>query len=218
MTLEYADLVNKVRFCANFSFSRWGDGEWHCILKPGTGANCDGHKYFSSLSQALSHVLMAKPPYILGMQPLALRVNAQEIHAYLKDRKLKFEWVNADVLHRANIDGKLGDLLEALSTRSCVLVGPERLKPIADKLNATLVQVPVHNAWTAYEGVLTALERLAAKDEVILYCSGMMSNVLIHDIWSLYRDSVTQIDCGSVFDPLCGLATRSYHKKLLVAK
>jgi len=40
--------------------------------------------------------------------------------------------------------------------------------------------------------------------------------VLIDDLWNIYKDTITQIDCGSLFDPYVGRKTRTYHKNLEV--
>lgn len=42
-----------------------------------------------------------------------------------------------------------------------------------------------------------------------------MSNVLIDTLYQKFNDSITQIDCGSLFDPHVGIISRCYHRNLV---
>ena len=70
-----------------FSFARYGDGEWNCILSPNDQkGNCDGHKYFKDLSTSLKKLLICKPKYYLGMQNFALSLKGNEINYFLEKK------------------------------------------------------------------------------------------------------------------------------------
>ena len=199
----------------NFSFSRWGDGEFGCLLHPSARRNRDGHQYFETLSEALKEVLLSRPEYLLGMQPKAIRDMGEEINKWMDENKLSFDWINADILHNASRHDEMNDFCKALKQRRCIFVAPERLKKIAMKIGRGMVRVPLIDCWKWYRQIYTDICDLIEKDTVILYCAGMTSNVLIHHIWNDYKDTVSQIDCGSVFDPYCGLKTRQYHSEIL---
>lgn len=200
----------------NFSFSRWGDGEWKALLHPGAGHNCDGHDYFPSLGAALAEVLESHPRYLLGMQSFAQKRMGDEINTWLAQRKLTdLVWCDSDILHRSSIKDELGAFMGALRQRRNVLVGPARLQPIAAALKAELVEIPLYNAWESYAPTHSQIVRHLEEDTVVLYCAGMTSNVHIDHLWGEYADWVTQIDIGSLFDPFCGIASRSYHQAII---
>jgi hypothetical protein len=209
------DMTAALRKEENFSFSRWGDGEWKALLHPGSGHNCDGHEYFPTLSTALQRVLLSQPPYVLGIQSFALRRWGDEINAWLEANQLRFDWVDADTLHRASIKDELADFMAALQTRRVVLVAPQRLEPMARRFKAPLVEVPLINAWTACRSIEDGLREYLKPHTVVIYCAGMTANVLIDNLWVTERDSITQLDIGSLFDPFCGFQTRSYHSKII---
>ena len=112
--MTYQDLIYKLQTGERFDFSRWGDGEWACLLQSRPGkANCDGHKYFRDLGEALKGVLASSPKYYIGLQSLAHRLYTEDIDAMTAAHNLK--WCQANILHRANQKGRIGDLFEVLN-------------------------------------------------------------------------------------------------------
>lgn len=207
--MNYDQLIEKMREGERFSFSRWGDGEWACLLEKRPGkANCDGHKYFPSLGKALRDVLKDTPPYVLGLQNLANRMFAEDIKHYTLEYSLN--WSAADILHKASKNGRLFEFVDSTPDNT-LLVGPQHLKEFADANDWYYLNVPSLDCWMSYEEIRTELNALVPlKDWTILYCASMMSNVLIHE----FHGKATQIDCGSVFDPYGGKVSRTYMKGL----
>jgi len=175
----------------------------------------------SRLEETLSSPADEPPPIYMGLQPLSVSHMHNKIAPYLEG----IEWFDADSLHNASIDGRLGEFVDALTSkrRPIILVGPEHLesltfiKPVRtftsmDAGNDIQILVPDKNCWTHYEQVKELLSQCISPRCVVLYCCSMMAEVLIHDFATV--KNITQIDCGSVFDPYCGKDSRSYHKKL----
>ena len=108
--------------------------------------------------------------------------------------------------------GVIGWMMKACESRELILVGPKHLDRMFD---AGFIGVPDRNAWLDYKRVRSDLvDRLAAMIKpVVLFCAGMMSNVLIDDLSK--EDGVTLIDCGSVFDPYVGVCSRKYHAGIM---
>lgn len=210
-------------------FSRWGDGEWTAVLdKRKNGANCDGHKYFDDLRQALSGVLRGRVPasgHIHGMQPLALRLFEQSILEFLKGCDSTTDWHDADVFHRASIEGRIQDVFRAVRTCRTILVGPGYLGNWASSPEtlgiADFIEVRSRDCWLDRRETLSricgALERLAGvgRSLVALSCS-MMAEVLIDDLSRVFPDRHLFVDFGSLWDPYAGHQTRKYHKELVV--
>lgn len=203
--MTYLQLIGKLERNEPFSFSRFGDGEFNCMFGK-CGANCDGHQYYTDLGERLNEA-WNDPKGIIAVQRLGYEM--------YKDR-LEGEYADADILHRASIKGELDLFLEVLKSRKqdIILVAPERLK------NAipcrTFIEVPLKNAWLEYEHTLERIRFHVNKYDIVLYCCGMMAEVLIHDMFNFEPvvDKFTQIDLGSVLDPYVGVNSRTYHKKL----
>lgn len=204
-------ILHNLKNNVNFSYARYGDGEWNCILqkKPG-GQNCDGHQYFDDLGLSLRRILESRPNYYLGLQRLATEQNEgnKEFDWLVALNK----WTDNEIMHRASIKGKMRDFFDAILKRRVILVGNESLKNVPFKFDV-FIEIPGKNCWEVYDNVRQAIAGEIECSDVILYCASMMSEVLI-DAFS--KCDVTQIDCGSVFDPYVGKQTRSYHKNLLI--
>ena len=213
--LTYNDILRKLREGEQFSFSRWGDGEWNAVLGR-SGENCDGHKYFPDMGQRLKEVLESKPDYYLGMQLLALRLN-QEDKEFQRLYQMN-EWGDAEIIYNEVIGGGLDDLLDTIrcinyhNERDVIVVAPQHILD-ADivSLSYACQEVNKKDAWLDYENVKLGLWGMIEGSEIILYCCGMMAGVLIDDF---KHAGVTQIDIGSAFDPLCGVYSRSKYKQL----
>lgn len=201
---------NAVRNNILFSFSRWGDGEWNCLLGK-SGQNCDGHKYFPEMGKHLRMVLESSPEYILGLQPLANKLAPIQIKEYTD--KYNLNWINSDVFHTANIKGYITDFFDVLQNRKVLIVGPEHLKK-NDLFDYKFYQIPSRNCWTNYSVIKNDLKVMIDKENVVLFCASMMTNVLIDDL----HGKGTLIDFGSVLDPFVGVMSRSYHRRLNIEK
>lgn len=209
--LTYAKILDDIKSHTSFKFSRFGDGEWNCIFNK-VGSNCDGHKYFPDLGESLRRVIISEPKYMVGMQPLSMSYERTE---QIKEfcRGLNINWVNADVLHNASIDGRLGDFINAISGRYIILVGPPHLA--AFFAHCVHLVTPLQNCWLEYENIRQQLEFHidGVNNAVVLFAASMMSEVLIDDFAD---QSHTLIDIGSVLDPYVGVKSRKYHHKLKV--
>ena len=199
--MTYKEIIHNLNNCIDFSFSRFGDGEMFC-MEGKEGMNCDMHTYFPDLGEALRNVL-DNPKGVMGLMPNADKLRSHDI-----------EWADGRVFCDASIRGDLDRFMEALNDRHVGLVGPWHLRNM--KFVSSFVQVPMRNAWLEYDRIKKIIytdENIWTPDVVILYACGMMAPVLIHD---LYREDITQIDVGAVFDPYCGVHSRLYHKKLKI--
>ena len=203
MTLE--DILFKLETDTPFAFTRWGDGEWFNIRKI-QGANCDGNIYYPDLGDALKEIVKTKQDYILGAQDYKTFNLPSDVEDYDQD------WVDADVFHKASMEGRLQPLIETLKGKWVTYIGNEDLKklPFIDEF----ITIPQNNIWLQRDELIKAV-RSTFNDQHKVYCfsAGMATNVFIHDLW-LENKTNTYIDVGSVFDPYVGKYTRSYHKNL----
>lgn len=206
---NYDYVLDCIKSGKNISFSRFGDGEWYCIMGR-EGKNCDGHRYFPDMGQALRDVLQSKPNYFLGIQPFALRVNRgrRRFESLYSINK----WVDNEIFVNASKGGRIPEFVEALKGRYVIQVGNEYLK----KLNIAndFIEVPVLNCWLSKDEILPEILKHIKKDAVILYSSGMPTKHFIHEVNKLWGNDITQLDCGSVFDYYAGRNSRTYMKRL----
>lgn len=193
-----------------FSFSRFGDGEFSAIFGI-EGKNSDGHRYFPELGDRLRGILRGKPDYMMGLQTHAVLV-----HGALPIRSASegIEWVLADSLHNASMEGKLGRFFDALGDREVVLVGGTHHRQLAENRSWRFVEIAAGDCWPQYEEIRGRLQTLAVSDSaVFLLCASMTANVLIDDLHQANTHN-TYIDAGSVLDPYAGVMSRAYHREL----
>ena len=195
--MTYQELIDKLKSSEPFSFSRFGDGEFACMLGK-KGANCDGHEYYPDLGKALNKA-WDEPRGIIGTQRYGQAIYPQFTHT----------GIDADILHKASIGEELGEFCMNLRHTDLIIVGPKHIEGLM--VWREFIEVPERNAWLQHDQILEQLRNMIQKWDVVLYCCGMMAEVLI---WELYDKKIIQIDCGSVFDPYCGVKSRNYHHKL----
>lgn len=207
------DFVQRIKGRSAFAFSRWGDGEWACVLGE-SGETCDGQRYSARLSRELTNVLRARPKYYLGMQRFAMKRMGPRIKQWLARHGLNFPWVNADVFASASRDGKLGPLLDALMTRDIVLVGPPYLEALPFP---RLSHVPVdpHDCFADVRGTIASARVVIEQHEVpvVAVSAGPAAKIIVHKLQAFYPCAAV-VDFGSLWEPYVGQANRKYHKKL----
>ena len=215
--INYKTLCANISRDINFTFSRFGDGEWICIFKAlGWGknnakCNTDHHVYFKDMGLKLASIIKSDPKYYFGMQPLAMNLMQGLITKFIKGTHLNI--IEGDIFHTASIKGQLKMFFDSLDNRNVKIIGNSTMLKLA-KINARLVTIPLNNCWQAYAETKKVLFSTIKPNDVLLYCASMMSEVLIDDMWNRFNNTITQVDCGSLFDPYVGRKTRIYHKKL----
>jgi len=214
----YQTFCNKITKGDPLAFLRWGDGEWNCVLGR-DGENCDGHQYYRSLRLALQAVLKKQESYYYGLQPKAAHDMGDEIKIYLDVMRIDISFINADIFHDASTESLLVDFFKACEGKNVVLVGPETLTMMRMRFsNLTHIKVPHKNAWLEHAEILKQLEEVlmgADGKTVVLFCCGMMANVLIDELWSGLFGGLIMLNMGSVFDPYCARMTRKYHPEIM---
>jgi len=206
--MTYQDLCTYLALDKNFALARYGDGEFLCA-SGAKGENCDRHRYFPTLGLELRKILNTPQEYVMAAQPTE--------HGLYSDRdKYQQNWTDADLMHKASEEGKIKQLIDALSQRNVIVVGNNRHKALNKHIRVwEFVEVPMINAWTFYPKLLPSVLHLAMKNEnvVFLFMAGMTTNVLIDKCYKANKNN-TYLDCGSVFDIYLGKKTRSYHDRV----
>jgi hypothetical protein len=200
--LFYEKIINHLKNSENFKFSRWGDGEWMCMLGF-EGQNRDGNHYIPQLGEDLMKILISNPNYYLGIQYGLFYGQLRE--AVIKALfTLNIDWQNGDVLHQASEFGQLDRLNEVLLRRNVTVIGADYFK----KLNFNHIEIPPEDSYLYNETLFKKLK--PKKDEVYLVAAAMNSNIIIDKL----PNFVTAIDIGSVYDPYLGIRRAGYQKKM----
>jgi hypothetical protein len=213
--MNFETVIEKLRNNEPFHLSRWGDGEFLCMLGK-EGKNCDGHDYTPILSEELNRVWAdieeCEPNQFHLVQPHALRT-VEGIENFLNGRKFD----SSDLFVKASQKGELGKLFAALKDKYVILVAPKRFEDWDLFEVSNHIVIPDKNCFDSFEQtrdeVHNALLRNyeMGKTLVVLYCAGMMSNCIIGH----QAKNVFHIDLGSVLEPYIGHANRKYHTEII---
>lgn len=199
MDLTFEDILYACYTGEPLAYSRWGDGEFRCMLQKGEH-NCDKHKYYPDLGKRLNEILESKPKYHIGIAT----------HAGMKGLECKYKNpCRTDIFVIASKQGQLRELINSFEDKKVLLIGKKELKML--NFDFKLWQINKENCWLNYIDDSELLKY--TEFDIYLFCAGMMSNVIIDDLYNHNPDKI-YLDCGSVFDPYVGLNTRGYHKEI----
>lgn len=205
---DYAKLIASGK---HFAQANYGDGEWSAILGK-TGMNVNGETYAPILGAGLRETLKNPDGMWAGTNPgKVLREEAEDYAARLETPPA---WRNKEILSDANVAGKLGGFLGACRKRRVIVVGPSQLSQLPKKVLGTVqhVLVPDAVAWGVVDRTCAEVRKRAQDGDVVLFASGMASNLAIHRLWPEYRDRVTLLDVGAILDPYVGVLSRSGYR------
>lgn len=212
--------TEKIRNKLNFSFSRFGDGEWTAILNLDAKENCDGHQYFNDMGEQLKHAFTSSGGYYKGIQPLAWRTMSSNILPL--SLPIIDSYFNADIFHKASEYQLIQPFFDALNTREVVLVGPSYLSAQNQIKIKKHIPIPLKNCWLDAENILKSVRKYLDNESVektsvvVLFCASMAANVFVDILHKQYRNQHSFLDVGSLLDPYANINTRGYHKKLKV--
>jgi hypothetical protein len=223
--LDLCTVLDRIENASDsFTFSRWGDGEWQSVIGTKRRVNCDKHIYFPEMGRELYNVLADKPEYIMGMQGLALRLFREPIEQKIAEAGIShIKWVDSDVFHQGSLHGHLHRIVKSVNTRRVLMVGPPHLRNINTHPTLPLhywcyIDVPSRNAYADKEGIVERIKKVLedypedATPLLISLCASMPAEIILHEIYPLTKGRHTAIDFGSLWDPLVGVASRSYHR------
>ena len=113
----------------------------------------------------------------------------------------------------ANKAGILWPLVDALRQQQVAYVGPKHLQELIRCWTGIekYVVVPRQNCYLSKDQILGFVrQRIAQGADVVGFSAGMLSNVLIDNLWQEFNGRITLIDFGSIFDPYASIISRSY--------
>lgn len=210
----YAQMLGRRQ---HFAQAAYRDGEWACMLGR-DGVNANGEVYHPGLADALRHTLREPVgQWCVFWQPVGGRLGAdlhQKARAWIAEHYTGVPWIVDRPFAAANRMGVIAPFLRATRERRVVLVGPRHMDRLPrDVLTpAVHVEVPDATAWRVTDDIVAEISDAVQPDDLVLFCAGMASNLMVHRLWPMLQDTVTLLDIGAVLDPYCGVYSRSTHR------
>ena len=210
--------VDKLLKDEPFSFARYGNGEWDCILQLYHKTRSGSQKFSPGLRKALIASLKTQRAgeYYTALQSTTFlkRIGLlAKLEPWLAIHAQALAWHDGEVFAKASIKGRLFPLVEAMKQHRVVVVGPKWLM----KLPFASVFVPVRarDCWQDANTIVAQLRNL--KNVVISFSAGPATKVLIHRLQPVIGAHSWMIDFGSIWDPYCGVNSRRYHGRVTPA-
>ncbi len=146
----YRQMIKKLENGENFKFSRWGDGEFGCMVG-WEGKNRDGNTYLPELRKSLLKILGSQPKYYMGLQYGVIYNPQLRIPALKKLFELTaIKWVYGDVLHVASEFRLLKEFIDALKCRNIVVIGAEYYHKLVKKLDGSHIVISNNNSFSEF--------------------------------------------------------------------
>ncbi len=225
--LTLRDLTSRIAAGKPFAFSRFGNGEWGCILgtadRTGSGSHSlklPGLKK-GLVSSILKHKAMPNS-YLLGIQSLSYLERCRllrQIQSWNSAKAPEAVWYAGDVLHKASMKSRLYPLVRQMRKKRVIVVGPpwlRRLNKKAFKISG-FVQVASKDCFSSYPAIRAQLFReivRVGKPAIISFSAGPPAKILISDVYDKFGNEHYLLDFGSLWDPYCGKNSRRYHGRI----
>jgi len=212
--IEY--YIEKINSKDNFSFTRWGDGEWFCTIGK-NGQNCDGHKYFPEMRESLNNALNNDKGYYKAIWNLdhgQIKNILNILLPFIKNNNINIDWVNAGIWEDSALSGQLKPLVKSLESRNFVIVSSDKLKKLDIKYT-DFISVPSVNCFLDKERIKSDMIKMTERYDDVVFglSSSMATNVIVDELYDEIGDKCTMIDFGSIWDPFVGHIGRSYHRE-----
>lgn len=219
--------IQAIRDRTPFAFSRWGDGEWSCILgrRIDPARNACGMPYSAPLRKDLTAILTSEASYALGLCDSVIhgrsayhKTMAKDVAAWI-EAHARVRWVFGDGIENLSVTGQLRTLTEALATRTVIMVGPDylrddlRLFPMAGHVSVPDLNMRHEDhVDRLVDQAGTLLSQWPAA--VVTISAGMTANILADRLFRAFP-LASFLDCGSVWEPYAGRSNRNYHDGIL---
>lgn len=206
-TPDYNTLVRKLNDEEPYSWVRYGDGEWWCMMGHGKETRASKHFFYSGLKKELIKSVEHPKSCDFSIPEHVRRM--PDIMRYIKKVSKVEKWGNADALAYAAWEGMLKPFVDALRKRDVILVGPDFLTP----MGWDMIGIPKRNCYVAADRIEKDMRESSRPGRVFLLCAALTAEALIYRLHG-ELEGATMLDVGSVFDPFCGVMSRSYHRRM----
>ena len=213
--MTYDELLEKLTNGENFTFTRYGDGEFGIMLNDPNimrivvnrhgdqqGIEIAGMQMLEGLDTIS---FMENDKYLVGIQGQAMRMFKKDIERLTQNVNI----CKADIIHHASQKERIPELIEVLKDKHVIVVGREYLKGLPFEFEH--IVTPDNLVWRMTDYLTMAVREKIKNNSVVLWSASIASNICM---LKCFEEDITQIDTGSVFDPYLYRATRKYHYDL----
>lgn len=210
--------VDKLNAGERFSFTRYGNGEWDCILGLYHQTRSGSQRFTPDLRAALTETLSghhggASFPAMQSTGYLERLGLMSKARAWLAINAPGLDWHDGEVFHRASRRGELAPFVDALRMQRVVVVGPPHL--LALPFASVFVPVKERDCWDEVAEIERRLRGFS--NCVISFSAGPAAKVLIHRLYPEIGGSCWLLDTGSLWDVYAGVKSRKYHSSMTPA-
>jgi hypothetical protein len=209
-TATYAALF---RDRAHFAQASYRDGEWYCMLGH-KGENCNGERYDPALGELLRRSLLEPVGqwcvFWFPHPTKGVRIREKAL-LWLATHEPQVSWIPDRPVGMASIQGLARPIFQAMRTRRIILVGPQHLARL-ELFDFQHVIVPDATAWREIDRITAEVRSRIRRDDLVLFASGMATNVMIHRLWPDFRGRATLYDIGAALDPYVGVFSRGEYQ------
>ncbi len=204
-----------------FSYLRYGDGEWKVLFKD-NGRNGRAHMITPEFHRDILECLFRNAynfSVFFGLQRNTYRPEGrqEQIDVFLKKNDLmNIPWVAAETYHHASRDGILYPLVKQMKEKNTIIIGPEFLTALKDKIfpDAFFITIPNGDCYEDKERIYSEISDLVEEhnmQEDVIYsvCAGPAAEVFIPKLAEELPNNF-YIDAGALWDVFVGQRTRRY--------
>jgi len=223
--LALEEIVGRLKAHEPFMLTRYGDGEWLAVLGEAPDFRWgprprENNPVYPGLPEAMRKALTEQKPgpdvymtmHVDGNTITERRGMLPRVEAWLAENAPDLTWYDGALVFDDALEaGELFPFVEALRGLNVALIGPPHLERMVPLLEAEAhLEIPQVDAFAAYDEIRDMALNLSEMD-VIAISAGIMSEVLVPDLWRKFGGNVTVIDVGSLWDLFCNAPSRSSH-------
>ena len=221
--------AHRIRHNVPFAFVRYGEGEWKPLV-PDIPLRRKSQYWYKAVERAkLQRTLIEchqDENYKVALwhqRHIAREMNCQaEMETWIRENvPLWVKWYDGRIWRTTVERDQLYPLIRAMREQELpiLLVGPRRIAPIKKVGFPVARHIVTHisQIWWEKEEIEKKILRFG-KPALISFSAGCATKVLIHNLWPVIGHHSYLIDFGAMWDGMCGLRSRGFHRKLTPAR
>jgi hypothetical protein len=211
--------LNAIEKNEPFSFSRFGDGEVLCMLRPEFYKNRPQYKdWIFTCGIELKQIFKNKYDYYhcfldctfwnRGPHP------GDDFEIFLNETCPDFPFYDGEIWQNLSFSGEITKITRTISPYNPVFIGGKHLANMKYVTgmdhNIELIAIDDNNGYLERDQVKDAiLKKVEEGHRLFCFSASVLTKALADELYPVIGDSCFLIDFGSVFDPYCGILSRS---------
>jgi hypothetical protein len=210
--VPFEHYVRMVREDWRFYQANWGDGEWTAICEPDeVNPNSDNVLMNKNVGEKLLRSMAA--PFTYFGTNCGSKLD-KKVYNKLEDVGWQGKpWVFKETISEANCNGYIAPLFREFTKKRSALVGGPHLMGI-DIIDFNYkIEIHPTDACNNCNAISETVDRIARDVDVICFCAGFATNIVMGILLSTLCKLPTMIDMGACFDPYVGVFNRKRYRQ-----